>query len=223
MVEYGHIGTICAPRKKEFLMANDKIFSDEFTNRVMKSAKLGGYVSKSLNEDKKPSKKKVDVDELRNEVRKVLREELQKSPDELEDPMAPPAPEVGAAEAPLPGEGAPEALPGEGLPGEGMDDAGLPGEGMGGEGEGMENAGPLSSVRNAIEGIDWASVSGEDVETLIQDIATGKWGESTDVSTEEGAPEGMPGEGTPAEPGLDTETIGDENAEEDPFKKKPPM
>ncbi len=200
-------------------MANDKIFSDEFTNRVMKSAKLGGYVSKSLNEDKKPSKKKVDLDELKSVVRNVLREELQKSPDELEDPMAPPAPEAAPAEAPLPGEGAPEALPGEG-----MDDAGLPGEGMGGEGEGMENAGPLSSVRSAIEGIDWASVSDEDVETLIQDIATAKWGESTDVSTEEGAPEGMPGEGTPAEPGLDTETIGDENAEEDPFQqKKPPM
>lgn len=184
------------------------IFGDDFTNRILKSAKLGGQ---TLNEDAKPKKHgKVNLDEIKTMVRSVIREELQKSPDEL-NPAAPAPGE--APEAPLPGGDLGGDMPGE-LPAEdGAAPVGLPGEGLPGEG-GMDEGGPLASLRSSIEGLDWASISDEDVETLIQDIATGKWGESTEVETEG---EDLPGE--QSAPG--TETIG--GSSEQDVANKPPM
>lgn len=164
-------------------MTDKNIFGDAFMSRVMRAARL--------EENTKPkAKRKVDVNEIKNVVRDVLREELQKSPDEL-DPAAAPTdlpPEAPAGDMP------PTDLPPEDPTGD------LPPEDMGGEmGDEMGDNGPLGAVRSAIEGMDWASVSDEDVEALIQDIATAKWGEGSDVSTTDDM------EGTQG-----TETIGDE-------------
>lgn len=187
-------------------MAKDSIFSDEFTNRVMKAANLGSHLPKNLNESKETKKKKVDLNELKSVVRDVLREELQKDPNEL-DPMAPPADAAAAPEAPMAG----GDLPGGEMGADPMVEPGADPMADPMAEPGMEEGGPLNAVRSSIEGIDWASVSDEDVETLIQDIATAKWGESTEVDTEEGSQD---------LPTSDTETIGT-GPEEDPSKKLP--
>lgn len=150
-----------------------KIFEDDFTARIMKGAKLEKHTDKVLKESKEPTKRKFSLDELKATVRDVLKEELQKTPEELDAPPAPPAGDLPPAEGDMGGGDLPPAgdeLGGDMPPAEGGD---------------MGDNSPLSAIRGAMEGMDWASVSDKDVEAIIQEIATAKWGEATDVSTEE--------------------------------------
>jgi hypothetical protein len=184
-------------------MAKDLIFGEEFTARMMKSSKLEKHLPKVLKENSDPKAAKKAT--LEADIRRILREELAKAPGELEeDPM---------------GEAVPSELPGgpsaggEFPPAEGGEMGGEPaGELPPAEGDEMSGevgGGPLDSVNGSLEGIDWASVSDEDVEALIQDIASRKWGDQTDTEfSDETASEEEP----MAEPPMGGEA-------EDPLKK----
>ncbi len=153
-----------------------KIFEDDFTSRIMKGAKLEKHTEKVLKENKESGKRKFSLDELKATVRDVLKEELQKTPEELD---APPVPQAGDALPPAEGDMGGDLPPAGDEMGGDMPPAG---DEMGGD---AGDNSPLSAIRGAMEGMDWASVSDKDVEAIIQEIASAKWGEATDVSTEE--------------------------------------